>query len=453
MNFLIGQKLIKQKEFGKALSIFLSLEKNNSQDIRIYFYLGIIYFELNKFNESIIYYKKFLKKEPNSVGALHNLAIVKQSIGKIDSAKNIYLKLIEIDKNKIRPYYGLFTLNPKYLNEEKFEDILKIKKNYKLSSYEDGIVNFILSKKEKKNKNYLNEVEYLKKFHSSIFNSNHSYNMSSQFYYNQVISKYYNKIKITNNQNNSKKKSYKPIFIVGLPRSGSTLIESILTSGINNFISYGESHTFNMSILEQIGPKIYKNNFEINNFDFKIDLQTLTNTIIKSYSQFNDSNKNHLFVDKSLENFFNIEIILNVFPNAKFLHTFRNPLDSVISIYQSMLPELSWTHTINDILIYLDNYYKVIDYFKLKYPEKIMDIDLEKFTKNSVDVSKDIYKFCNLNWSKEILDFYKRDDLLSKTLSFAQIRNKITKYSDNKYLPYYYLLKDYKKKYNWININ
>ena len=56
MNFLIGQKLIKQKEFGKALSIFLSLEKNNSQDIRIYFYLGIIYFELNKFNESIIYY-------------------------------------------------------------------------------------------------------------------------------------------------------------------------------------------------------------------------------------------------------------------------------------------------------------------------------------------------------------------------------------------------------------
>ena len=92
---------------------------------------------------------------------MYKLAFVKQSVGEIESAKKIYLKLIEIDKNKIRPYYGLFTLDPKYLDNNDFKNILNIKNNYKQSLFEEGIINFLLSKREK-NKNYLDEIEYLK---------------------------------------------------------------------------------------------------------------------------------------------------------------------------------------------------------------------------------------------------------------------------------------------------
>ena len=59
MNFSTGQKLIAQKEFGKALNVFLNLKDKNDD---IYFYLGLIYFELNNFKKSIHYYNKFLKK-------------------------------------------------------------------------------------------------------------------------------------------------------------------------------------------------------------------------------------------------------------------------------------------------------------------------------------------------------------------------------------------------------
>ena len=59
MNFLTGQKLVAQKEFGKALDIFLNLKDKNDF---ILFYLGLIYFELNSFDKSIYYYSKFLKK-------------------------------------------------------------------------------------------------------------------------------------------------------------------------------------------------------------------------------------------------------------------------------------------------------------------------------------------------------------------------------------------------------
>ena len=128
-------------------------------------------------------------------------------------------------------------------------------------------------------------------------------------------------------------------------------------------------------------------------------------------------------------------------------------MDSVISIYQSMLPELSWTHNIDDILLYMDNYYKVLKYFKSKYPEIIMDIKLEEFTQKSELLTKKLFDFCELGWSTNILKFYKRKDLYSKTLSFNQIRSKVLKYNNKKYQSYFNLLTDYKNKYHWLNLN
>ena len=107
MNFLEGQILVKQKEYGRALNIFLNLQKSGIKNKNIYFYLGLIYSELNNFNKSILNYNEYLVNDPDSKSALFNLAIAKQSIGEIDSAKNIYLKLIGLERNNIRPYFAL----------------------------------------------------------------------------------------------------------------------------------------------------------------------------------------------------------------------------------------------------------------------------------------------------------------------------------------------------------
>ena len=452
MNFSIGQKLVAQKEFGKALNIFLNLKNNNPTT---YFYLGLIYFELNSFNKSIYYYNKFLKKKPNSIIALYNLAFVKQSIGQIEMAKNIYLKLIEIDRNKIRPFYGLYTLNPNYIDKNKYEIISNIKKNYNNSLFEQGIINYLLSKNEKNNKNYSKEIEYLENSHKLIFDSKKQFNVSSLFYYNDIIGKFYKQINFKNNKKTELvDNKFKPIFIIGLPRSGSTLVEAILSSSLDNIKSLGECHVVNISVLEQLGPKIYTKNFDIKKFKYEINLNIANHSISQRYQEFNFEKEkdNQIIIDKSLENFFNIETIINIFPKAKFIHTFRNPLDSIISIYQSMLSELSWTHTIEDILTYMDKYINILDYYKTKYPTSIMDVELNEFTNNSSKISKDIFKFCGLNWNKDVLKFYKRNNLHSKTLSFAQIRNKVSKYDKNKYEPYFNILTKYKNKFKWLEI-
>ena len=99
----------------------------------------------------------------------------------------------------------------------------------------------------------------MRKSHESIFNLNYSYNKSSQFYYQKIISKHFNKIKIKNDDiKDISNNKINPIFIIGLPRSGSTLVESILTSTKEKISSYGESHVVNMSLLDQISSKIFK---------------------------------------------------------------------------------------------------------------------------------------------------------------------------------------------------
>ncbi len=136
MNLIDGQRFLKEKKFDKSLKIFLYLEKKNCSDPRIFFYLGLIYFELNQFDKSISYYKKFLIKNPSSTNALLNLAIVKQSIGKIDYAKKIYLKLIKKNKLNVKAYYGLYLLDPKNFAQKNFEILKNIEKDNKLNLHD-----------------------------------------------------------------------------------------------------------------------------------------------------------------------------------------------------------------------------------------------------------------------------------------------------------------------------
>ena len=113
---------------------------------------------------------------------------------------------------------------------------------------------------------------------------------------------------------------------------------------------------------------------------------------------------------------------------------------------------MTWTHSLSNILAYMDNYLKVMKYFKKKHKDKIYSINIEELTKNDVLFSKEIYNFCNLEWSEESLEFYKRKDLLSKTASNVQIREKIFKYDNSKYKVYQKYILEFENKYSWLKI-
>jgi hypothetical protein len=214
------------------------------------------------------------------------------------------------------------------------------------------------------------------------------------------------------------------------------LVETIISHNESNINSVGEFHGINRSIFEQIGKIIYQKNFDFKKYKLTIDRKKFQAAIIEKYDNF----EKKIYLDKSLENFFNLEIILQFFPNAKFIHTYRNFNDAVIGIYQTMLPELSWSHKIQDIIDYINIYNKIINYFKNKYPDKILDVELSKLSNQKEVETKKILNFCNIKYNDDYLNFDKNNKLFNKTYSFLQVRNKIKEYEDNKYKPYFHLI-------------
>ena len=122
-----------------------------------------------------------------------------------------------------------------------------------------------------------------------------------------------------------------------------------------------------------------------------------------------------------------------------------------MSIFQNNLTTLAWTHKLENIFKYFDNYFEIIQACKEAYPEQIYDLEYERLIENPIDESKKIMKFCELPWDKKCLEFYKRKDLFSKTASNIQIRKAIYKHPREKYLPYKKYLNEYGKKYSWFN--
>ena len=105
-----------------------------------------------------------------------------------------------------------------------------------------------------------------------------------------------------------------------------------------------------------------------------------------------------------------------------------------------MLPELSWSHHIQDIIDYINIYNKTINYFKKKYPNKIIDVELNKLSNYKEKETERILEFCDIKFDNNYLDFDKNNKLFNKTNSFLQVKNKIIKYDNSKYKPYFYLL-------------
>ena len=438
MDLATGQNLIKQKKFPLALKLLKNLLILKPYNYDIYFYLGRVYSELQDYQNGIKFYNKYLEINKNSINCLLNLAILYLNIGDKKNSEENFKKLIKINKNYIYAYYGLFTLSRNLLKNKDLEYLNYILTNKKISLSDKSLINFIFSKIEKENNNIDKEIFFLKEYHKNSFESNLAYNRQSQYYYEKLLGKINGKINFLNKNNNYKK--IKPIFIVGLPRSGSTLIESLLSSGDRKIKTYGESNFFNISIFEQIKNTLFYKDFNIENDMIDLDLSLIKKSINERYELKDKADYKNLFLDKSLENVFNIEIILKIFPNAKFIHTKRNINDSILSIYFSMLPELSWTHSLISIKKYIEDYQKTISHFQKNFPNKIIDVNLDDFTANPAEISKEIFEFCDLIWSNRVLDFYKREDLFSKTLSSFQIRREINKKNQSSYEKYYFLL-------------
>ena len=292
-----------------------------------------------------------------------------------------------------------------YLKRNNFSNLYQ--KTFFLSGVYFGLARYFEKENQKKSENYYHEG-------NKLIQSFQRFNLF-QFQKNLIkVKQVYNKIK--NNVRAENKYGDGIIFIVGMPRSGTTLLESIVASD-NNVFSGGE-----LTSLEVL----FKN--FISNFDEESSIKTLDQIAHTYTNRINFLKKDKMyFIDKLPENYIYMGLIKMALPRAKFIHINRDPWDNAISLYkQRYISNVHFSSSFFGIAIQLANHKHMIDFWKQNIPEASLNdflfLNYEDLVSSPSTGAKLIDAFFGINVK---ITPEGRSNFFSNTASMTQVRSAI----------------------------
>tara|TARA_B100000029_G_scaffold495210_1_gene559952 strand:+ start:3826 stop:5427 length:1602 start_codon:yes stop_codon:yes gene_type:complete len=416
--FEFGKLKRLQKNLFKALEYFKKVYKINPKFPNALFLVGKTYLEISQDSDDQIY-KDLSKKNllessrlfPDNVDADFLLSEVYDYQKEKKHQKIMLNKVENINfSNRRQKSVLLFSIAKSFEDQKKYDqasEFLKIANNEMNSSIEKKII-----------------LKYSKRFENL------------KFLFDKIIN-----IKYLNDVNLCKKKI---ICIVGMPRSGTTLLHQLLaskeeTEGIGESAvipSFFENNIFSKEFFDKINKKNKLN------IDYLVKISQLLGV---EFNNIQTSEKN-IIIDKNPSNFFWIGFIKLLFPNSKIIHIKRNLKDVGLSVYKNIfgVDEMNWSYDPNNIIEYIKIYIKTINYWKNKYNNFICEVDYENLINNKIEETKKLFSFCDLDWTEEIFNFYKTAKTI-RTASLYQVKRPIYKSSVNisdKYSNYLNFLND-----------
>ena len=403
--------------------------------------LANLKFELHNYDQALSLYNKAYDANPNNFLALYNLGLVYQALGKFENAEKTLKKVLKINSNFTKAYkilsrFKKFQTNDQLIleMEEKLRDPnlldqLKPDILFALGKAYEDLKNFDKSFKyfDEANKTYNKIINYKFDNDESLFQSLKNFFQDVDF-----SAKNY---KNNNNQNF--------IFIVGLPRSGTSLTEQIIASHSDVFGGGELTH------IENILKKnfFYNQKLNFNKFNKILD-NNIQENLANLYHKLSgaENHKEKYLTDKNPMNFLWIGFIKLIFPNAKIINIRRNLKDNFLSLYKNMFDgNLNWSYNKIDLLKFCKHYDDLIKFWNKKIPNSILNINYEDIINNNSATTEKILNFCDLKWEDQCLRFYENKRAI-RTVSSAQARRPLYKDSVKAYENYQiYLDKFYKE--------
>ena len=216
----------------------------------------------------------------------------------------------------------------------------------------------------------------------------------------------------------------RPVFIVGMPRSGTSLVEQILAS---------HSEVHGAGELAQLADLVSSLSlYQSSGLPQDAGkLKTLENEYRKFLRNLNHGNKQWV-VDKMPANFRWIGFILAAFPDAKVIRVNRNPRAVCWSLFCRYFPAkgMAYTADLEDIARYYLLYEDLMDFWHRRFPGKVYELQYESLTENQEQESRRLIEYLDLPWEDACLDFHKTERLV-RSASNAQVRQPIYKGSSD----------------------
>jgi len=392
-QYKYGLNSVKAGKIHQAENTFLSCKQKHFNNEFLLLNLGHIYKAKAESKESASYYHQFIKALPNQCG-----------VG--------YWSLADL-----KDY--TFNDDDKYVMEQL------------ISSPEIAIGNFILlqfaiARVYEQRKEYNASFIAMKKANESL----KKYRPFRADLFSSLITSTISTIKKQNNIS-LVHKGYMPIFIVGMPRSGTTLVEQILAAH-----SRVES-TDELQYIERIALMLEKSGgYAKRLMNLGSDeKQKLAIQYIEQIQQY-FTKEQAITIDKNPNNYLHIGLIKTLFPNAKIINIIRSPLDNALSVYKQYFSfGHEYSYDLKSIALYWQGYLSLMDHWKIQFGNEILQLSYEELTKNPEKEINKILSYCNLTFEEQCLNFHLSDRVVL-TPSVSQVKQPMNQKSINSWEKY-----------------
>ena len=466
LNKALAIALLSQKKLNQSLIAYNKCYELNKNDYDVNVNISLIFNKVQDYKNSLIFSENALKINPNRPEVYHNLANSYLYIPDLDKAEKLILKSIELRgglqskeilrftdsvnvytdilfaKGEIKKFIEVCkkVLDSDVYIGDIFRKLLRNSRENIRKSYVDSMIKILNQIDE--HGNSLNHKLTKAGIHSCLaeYYNKEDKNISEKHYIssNKIISgvqresvydrqnisktilKMFKQKQLERSQNNSQNLGDGLIFIIGMPRSGTTLVESILASSEDSFAG-GEKVFFNV----QCSPLIK----QYNNKELESDVLS---DLGKQYLEIIDIQRKgkRIFIDKMPNNYLYYKFIKSGLPKAKFVHVYRDPWDNAISLFkQNFTRELSYASSFFGIALEYANYENIMKAWMRIGSDDIFNVRYEDLVSSSQDIIQKLWDFCELSgqYSEE-----KRKSHFAQTASKQQVTKEIYDTSVNK---------------------
>ena len=417
----IGVALKAQGKADEAIAAFNKALLIKPDYAAAHYNMGTVFQAQDKLEEVIAANNKALLIDPSYVEANSSIGIALQTQGKIEEAIAAYNKELLINPDYAYVHRNLSALKKYSSSDPQIVQMEKLYTGANTSVESRCHLCFALAKSSEDLGNLGGAFRYLKEgnaLRKKILN----YDIAQDEEIFSRIKKTANSFKDVSFDTSREKDFPTPILILGMPRSGTTLVEQII-SNQSEVTASGE-----LEFLKIFGSSIAEGKVEVS----EGDLKRIRNQYLSEIKKLSAGRP--FVTDKMPNNFFYIGLICSALPEAKIIHVKRNSVATCWSNYKQYFEAKSWGYSYDllDVVHYYQMYQELMLFWGKHYPGKIYHLDYEQLTTDQEFETKELIQYLGVNWEDACL-YPEENKRYVKTASSLQVRKKVYKGSSGQW--------------------
>ena len=384
---------------------------------------GMLYRQLGMPEKSWSLYQRANELQPDIEAIEANLATTAVYLGKLEEAKLFLEKLLARSPTHQRNHLALARLE-KAVNTDHIEQMQEVLRQTNLPAEQKIFIYYAIGKELEDLEDWEQAFKYFKMAGDAVA-SVADYDINDDVDLVNKIIDVCNADWLHDNpaKVGSDSKGKQPIFVVGLPRTGTTLTERIISSH-SKVLSVGETQIMQLIIRQASGSTGFeKISPEMIDVTSKLDIDV----IAKGYMNMLDYRLGDepMFVDKTPFNIFYLGYIAKAFPGARIVVLKRNPMDSCFSMYkQGFTWAFKFSYTLDGLGQFYVAYNRLLKHWKSVLGDRLIELEYEKLVTDQDNQTRNLLDKLGLEFEDSCLDFHK-NEAASATVSSVQVRQKI----------------------------